>query len=126
MSSIPSTGCSLALHTVASSIVRVTAQRPQRIRFLPHRARVGASHGAQSGGSCSVFFTRMVREMTAAVAQSSRRPFASCVVGRERAARFSPAEGYHALTKGRRAAFTAVSAERFLSDHDRSVRFNLA
>lgn len=53
----------------------------------------------------------MVQEISTTVAQSHvsqlhRRPFASCVVGREKAARFPPAEGYHALTAGRRAAFT--------------------
>ncbi len=44
-----SAGCSLSLHSVASSLVSVAAQRSQRIIFLP-RSSVGASHGAGSVG----------------------------------------------------------------------------
>lgn len=59
-------------------------------------------------------FTRMAREIPTAVAQSHvvsqlRRPFASCVVEREKAARFPLAEGYP-RTEARvtcRVAFTA-------------------
>lgn len=49
MSSIPSTGCLslslFSLHSAASSIVSVAAQRSQRIIFLPQNS-VGASHRA--------------------------------------------------------------------------------
>lgn len=94
-----------------SPTLSVAAQRPQRIIFLPRssvvvRHRTG-SVGDTGGGGSPVFvrliFTRMLREMLTASAQSHvsslhRRPFASCATGRERAARFSPAEGYHAVT----------------------------
>lgn len=101
MSSIPSPG-SLALHSDTSSC---RAALTAGLYFF-HGTRSVPATGREKGGgfpgASSALFTGMVRGAITAVMQSNvsvlrRRPFASCVVGRERAARFSPAEGYHAL-----------------------------